>query len=185
MGSKKKKQQPVEHIRLSGRNIYTDKKGRVIFYDMITKKGYLVDKAHENSAIVFKNRWVLILFAAILFGATFFTWMQALIAWAVMMAVGEAVFRLNFLKKLEQVTDIDFDRRQTALQYIIENKSKGKIILLAVLYLLLAVLIILNAYTEEYDTKMWVLSGLVSLVGFYFSLLHIIAIFKLGTDKKK
>ena len=40
----KKKSKPVEKIRLSGRNIYTDKKGRVIFYDMITKKGYLVDK---------------------------------------------------------------------------------------------------------------------------------------------
>ena len=44
----KKKSKPVEKIRLSGRNIYTDKKGRVIFYDMITKKGYLVDKKHET-----------------------------------------------------------------------------------------------------------------------------------------
>lgn len=49
----KKKSKPVEKIRLSGRNIYTDKKGRVIFYDMITKKGYLVDKKHENSALFF------------------------------------------------------------------------------------------------------------------------------------
>lgn len=73
----KKKSKPVEKIRLSGRNIYTDKKGRVIFYDMITKKGYLVDKKHENSALFFKNRFVVLLFAAILFGATFLTWLQA------------------------------------------------------------------------------------------------------------
>ena len=53
----KKKSKPVEKIRLSGRNIYTDKKGRVIFYDMITKKGYLVDKKHENSALFFM--WIL------------------------------------------------------------------------------------------------------------------------------
>lgn len=52
----KKKSKPVEKIRLSGRNIYTDKKGRVIFYDMITKKGYLVDKKHENSALFFKKQ---------------------------------------------------------------------------------------------------------------------------------
>ena len=51
----KKKSKPVEKIRLSGRNIYTDKKGRVIFYDMITKKGYLVDKKHENSALFLKT----------------------------------------------------------------------------------------------------------------------------------
>ena len=93
----KKKSKPVEKIRLSGRNIYTDKKGRVIFYDMITKKGYLVDKKHENSALFFKNRFVVLLFAAILFGATFLTWLQAAVAWAVMMAIAEFAFRRGFL----------------------------------------------------------------------------------------
>ena len=107
----KKKSKPVEKIRLSGRNIYTDKKGRVIFYDMITKKGYLVDKKHENSALFFKNRFVVLLFAAILFGATFLTWLQAAVAWAVMMAIAEFAFRRGFLKKLEVVNDVDFERR--------------------------------------------------------------------------
>ena len=124
----KKKSKPVEKIRLSGRNIYTDKKGRVIFYDMITKKGYLVDKKHENSALFFKNRFVVLLFAAILFGATFLTWLQAAVAWAVMMAIAEFAFRRGFLKKLEVVNDVDFERRVSALQYIVENKAKGKVI---------------------------------------------------------
>lgn len=145
----KKKSKPVEKIRLSGRNIYTDKKGRVIFYDMITKKGYLVDKKHENSALFFKNRFVVLLFAAILFGATFLTWLQAAVAWAVMMAIAEFAFRRGFLKKLEVVNDVDFERRVSALQYIVENKAKGKVIVLIVLYLLLAVLVILNAYVES------------------------------------
>ena len=74
--SKKKGAKPVEKIRLSGRNIYTDKKGRVIFYDMLTKKGYLVDKSSENAAVFFKNRFVVILFAAILFGATFYQYFR-------------------------------------------------------------------------------------------------------------
>ena len=108
--SKKKTKKPVEKIRLSGRNIYTDKKGRTIFYDLVTKKGYLVDKASENSAVFYKNRLVIILFAAILFGATFLTKIQALIAWAVMMALAEFAFRKVFLKKLEPVTDVDFER---------------------------------------------------------------------------
>ena len=81
----KKKSQPVEKIRLSGRNIYTDKKGRVIYYDRITKKGYLVDKERENAAQFYKNRMVVILFAAILCGATFMTVTQAVIGWAVLM----------------------------------------------------------------------------------------------------
>ena len=161
----KKKSKPVEKIRLSGRNIYTDKKGRVIFYDMITKKGYLVDKKHENSALFFKNRFVVLLFAAILFGATFLTWLQAAVAWAVMMAIAEFAFRRGFLKKLEVVNDVDFERRVSALQYIVEN--------------LLAVLVILNAYVEKYSVGLCVLSGGIALVGVYFAILHIVALTKM------
>ena len=182
--SKKKKTQPVEKIRLSGRNIYTDKKGRVIFYDMLTKKGYLIDKKSENSAVFFKNRFVVILFAAILFGATFLSVMQAVVAWAVMMALAEFAFRMVFLKKLEPVTDVDFERRVSALQYIVENKEKSRVIVLIILYFLFAVLVILNAYTEDYSVKLWVFSGCLSVVGVYFGVLHIIALFKMK-DKKE
>ncbi len=183
--SKKKKTQPVEKIRLSGRNIYTDKKGRVIFYDMLTKKGYLIDKKSENSAVFFKNRFVVILFAAILFGATFLSVMQAVVAWAVMMALAEFAFRMVFLKKLEPVTDVDFERRVSALQYIVENKEKSRVIVLIILYFLFAVLVILNAYTEDYSVKLWVFSGCLSVVGVYFGVLHIIALFKMKDKKKK
>ena len=143
--SKKNKSKPVEKIRLSGRNIYTDKKGRTIYYDFVTRQGYLIEKKSENSAQFYKNRLVVILFAAILFAGTFLTWIQAIIAWAVMMAVAEVMFRRSFLKKLEKVTDVDFEKRVSALQYTVENKEKGRIILLAVLYFALAVLVVLNA----------------------------------------
>lgn len=177
--SKKKKTVPVEKIRLSGRNIYTDKKGRVIFYDMITKKGFLVDKKNENSALFFKNRFVVLLFAAILLGATLLTWIQAIIAWAVMTALAEFVFRKSFLKRLEPVNDIDFERRVSALQYIVENKDKGRVVVLAILYLVFAVLILLNAYTEQYGIGLWIFSGCLAVVGGYFGILHIIALTKM------
>lgn len=177
--SKKKKAAPVEKIHLSGRNIYTDKKGRVIFYDMLTKKGYLVGKQNENSALFFKNRFAVILFAAILLGGTLLSWLQAVIAWAVMMALAEFSFRMSFLKKLEPVTDVDFERRVSALQYIVENKEKGRVIALAVLYLLLAVLVVANAYVEKYSTGLCIFSGCIAVVGIYFGVLHIIALTKM------
>ena len=177
--SKKRSDRRVEKIRLSGRNIYTDRKGRTIYYDMVTKKGYLVDKANENSAVFYKNRFVIILFAALLFGATFITWTQALIAWAIMMALAEFAFRRVFLKKLNPVKDVDFEKRLSALRYIIENKQRGKVIILAFLYLLFAALVILNAYVEEYSGGLLVLSGCITLVGLYFGALHIIALTKM------
>lgn len=176
MSSRKKKAVPAEKIRLSGRNIYTDKKGRTIYYDFVTQKGYLVDKKSENSAVFYKNRIVVILFAAILFAATFLSVIQAVIAWAVMMALAEFAFRRSFLKKLEPVTDVDFERRVSALHYITENKEKGRVVVLAVLYLVFAVLVILNAYTEHYSTGLWIFSGCLALVGVYFGVLHIIAL---------
>lgn len=175
----KKRSKPVEKIRLSGRNIYTDKKGRVIFYDMITKKGYLVDKKSENSALFFKNRFVVLLFAAILFGATFLTWLQAAIAFAVMVAIAEFAFRRGFLKKLQVVDDVDFERRVSALQYIIENKEKGRVIALAILYFILAILVVLNAYVEKYSLGLCIFSGCIAVVGLYFGILHVVALTKM------
>ena len=183
--SKKNKSKPVEKIRLSGRNIYTDKKGRTIYYDFVTRQGYLIEKKSENSAQFYKNRLVVILFAAILFAGTFLTWIQAIIAWAVMMAVAEVMFRRSFLKKLEKVTDVDFEKRVSALQYTVENKEKGRIILLAVLYFALAVLVVLNAYMEKYSMGLMILSGGIALIGVYFGTLHLIAFIKMSGDKSK
>ena len=183
--SKKNKSKPVEKIRLSGRNIYTDKKGRTIYYDFVTKQGYLVEKNSENSAQFFKNRFVILLFAAILFGATFLTWVQAAIAWAVMMALAEILFRRSFLKKLEKVTDVDFERRVSALQYTMENKEKGRIVILTILYFALAVLVVLNAYMEKYSMGLMILSGGIALIGVYLGTLHLIAFIKMSGDKSK
>ena len=77
------------------------------------------------------------------------------------------------------VTDVDFERRVSALQYIVENKEKGRVIMLAVLYLLFAVLIVLNAYVEKYSIGLCIFSGCLALVGIYFGVLHIIALTKM------
>ena len=81
------KAQARESIRLSGRNIYTDKQGRTIYYDWVTKQGYLIEKKSEKAALFYKNRFAVILMAAILFGATFLTVIQAVIAGAVMLVL--------------------------------------------------------------------------------------------------
>ena len=67
--------------------------------------------------------------AAILFGATFLTVIQAVIAGAVMLVLAELTFRLSFLKKLEPVRDVDFEKRVYGLQYIVTEKSKGRVLM--------------------------------------------------------
>ena len=76
----------------------------------MTKQGYIVDKKHENQALFFKNRFAVILFAAILCAGTFLTWLQAAIVFAVAIVLAEVKFRKSFLKQLEVAQDIDFER---------------------------------------------------------------------------
>ena len=67
------KKQKIPNTQLSGRNIYTDKKKRVIYYDWLTKQGYLVEKKYEGPVMFYQNRIVIILFIAILCTGTFLT----------------------------------------------------------------------------------------------------------------
>ena len=60
------KKQQIPNTQLSGRNIYSDKKKRVIYYDSLTKQGYLIEKKNEGRILFFQNRLVIILFIAIL-----------------------------------------------------------------------------------------------------------------------
>lgn len=177
--------QAKESIRLSGRNIYKDKQNRVIYYDWVTKQGYLIEKKNESAALFYKNRIAVILMAAILFGATFLTVIQAVIAGAVMLALAELTFRLSFLKKLEPVQDVDFEKRVSGLQYIVNEKSKGRVLMLAVLYLLLAVLVILNAVDQGYGTGLLVFSGCIAAIGVYFSLLHFVGLAKISRNENR
>ena len=170
------KAQARESIRLSGRNIYTDKQGRTIYYDWVTKQGYLIEKKSEKAALFYKNRFAVILMAAILFGATFLTVIQAVIAGAVMLVLAELTFRLSFLKKLEPVRDVDFEKRVSGLQYIVTEKSKGRVLMLAVLYLLLAVLVVLNAFDQKYGSRVVIFGGCIAVIAVYFSMLHFVGL---------
>ena len=177
--SRSRKKTPHETIRLSGRNIYTDKRKRTIYYDWLTKQGYLVQKQHENRILFFKNRFVVILFAAILCAGTFLTWMQAILAGVITLVLVEVYFRLSYLKKMEVVQDVDFERRVSALKYIIDTKSRGKVMALAGLYLAFSVLIVLNAYLEQYSLGINVLSVALGILGLYCCILHLVALSKM------
>lgn len=179
MSRNKKKKTPHEVIRLSGRNVYTDRQKRTIYYDRLTKQGYYLHKEHEGKMQFFKNRFTIILFAAILCAGTFLTWTQAVLAGLITMTIVELYFRLSYLKKLEPATDIDFERRISAMDYILKNKNKGAVASLAVLYLVFAVLIMLNAYLEQYNIGLTLLSGFLGLVGLYYCILHVIAFTKM------
>lgn len=170
------KKQQIPNTQLSGRNIYTDKKKRVIYYDWLTKQGYLVEKEFEGPVLFYQNRVVIILFIAILCAGTFLTWQQATLAGIALLALVEIYYRRKLFRSLEVVTDVDFGRRLTPLQSIVARKSKEKVIALIVLWAAFAILFPLNAYMEQYSLPLMIFSVGLSIVGIYFCVLHIIAL---------
>ena len=170
------KKQQIPNTQLSGRNIYTDKKKRVIYYDWLTKQGYLVEKKFEGPVLFYQNRVVIILFIAILCAGTFLTWQQATLAGIALLAAVEIYYRRKLFRSLEVVTDVDFGRRLTPLQSIVERKNKEKVIALIVLWAAFAILFPLNAYMEQYSLPLMIFSVGLSIVGIYFCVLHIIAL---------
>ena len=74
------------------------------------------------------------------------------------------------------MTDVDFEKRVSPLQSILAHKSKERTLALAVLYALFAVLIVANAYLEQYSLGLMILSVGLGIVGLYFCILHVIAL---------
>ena len=67
MAQNKQKKVDKNSNNISGRNIYLDRQGQTVYYDSISKCGYIIDKKVEGKFFVYKNRFVLILMIMIFF----------------------------------------------------------------------------------------------------------------------
>ena len=164
---------------ISGRNIYLDRHGQTVYYDWLTKNGYLIDKKVEGKFYVYKNRLVLVLIIIILFSEYFPSWVHAVIAGIAIYLMAELLFRFRFLPSLSQTSKFNRENRQTLLRTIIDSKEPRKAILRAVLYLAFAVLIVVNAWMMEASIAVLVVSALLSVMACYCVIINLIALTKM------
>ena len=144
MAQNKQKKVDKKSNNISGRNIYLDRQGQTVYYDPISKCGYIIDKKVEGKFFVYKNRFVLILMIMILFSEYFPSWKEVVITGIAIYLLAEILFRFKFLRSLRQTTKFNREKRQTMLKSIIESKDTKKAILRIILYLAFAILVILN-----------------------------------------
>lgn len=164
---------------ITGRNIYLDNHGQTVFYDILTKKGYIIDSKVESKFYLLKNRFFLIAIAIILFGEYFSSWIQAALTGAVICILIELYFRFMFLKGLREAKKFDRGKRQTMLLATIESNEPKKALLRAVLYCAFAILIIANALMIKADIAIMVVSVLLCIVASYCAVINIIALVKM------
>ncbi len=174
MASKQK-----QKITLSGRNIYQDKRGRNVWYDFLTKKFLYIDESDENKLFIYKNRFAIVIFAAILgYEYIYATTVGVASAAIIGLIVFEIYYRLKIFSKMKEAKNITKKDNISHLETILNTKDKPKILMLLILYTLLAVLLVVNTFLEDYSTAINLICYLIAAGSSYFALMHAIALVK-------
>lgn len=168
---------------LAGSNLYLDIYGNTVYYNIFDKNGYIVSKEVEQKFRLFYYRYSIIIIVLILLGDYFKSLQNTLLVGVGAIALVEIYFRVIYLKKLKVLKNFKRDKKVSKLEVIAKSKEKEKIIMKACAYILLSILIVLNAIQEKFNIVFIVLSGVVAIYSIYSAVINILAINKMKKYK--
>lgn len=169
-----------KNIDLAGMNIYLNKYGNTVYYNIFDKKGYIVGHKIEQKFRLFYYRHFIIMALLVLLGDYFKTFENTLLIGAGLAVVVEVYFRKIFLKKLKYIDNFKRDKKVDKLQMIVENRNKESIIMKACAYVVLSILIVINAIQQNYNLAFVILSCVISMYAVYSAILSAIALKKIN-----
>ena len=170
-----------KNIDLAGMNIYLNTSGNTVYYNVFDKKGYIVSHKVEQKFRVFYYRHFLIIATLVLLGDYFKTFGNTLLVGCVAAIIAEVYFRNVFLKKLKSIKDFKRDRKVSKIENIIKNDEKEKVIMKSCAYVVLSVLIVINAIQQNYNLAFMTLSVLVAVYAVYSAIINGVAISKMNS----
>lgn len=160
---------------LSGSNIYLDRYGDTVYYNIFDKKGYLISEQVEQKFRIFYYRYSIIFIVMILLGDYFNSLQNTLLVGVGAIVLVELYFRKFFLSKLKVIKNFKRERKTSVLESIVNSKEKEKTIMKACAYPLLSILIIINAIQQDFNIIFLGLSTVVALYSFYMAIINITA----------
>ncbi|GAB6168841.1 hypothetical protein JCM1393_13010 [Clostridium carnis] len=164
---------------LAGNNIYLDVYGNKVYYNIFNKNGYVISKNNEQKFRVFYYRYSIIFMLLILLGDYFNTLQNTLIFGAGLIILSELYFRTFFLNKLKVIKNFKRDKKVSVLEQTIKSKEKEKTIMKACAYILLSVLIIINAIQQNFNIVFLIVSVLLSIFSLYSGIINMVAFIKM------
>lgn len=168
-----------EKAELRGFSIYQDKKGRTIYYDWISKNGYIIPESKYNSYTNYSIRLVISVLVGYL-SALFLDnnyLAGALIGLSTYIAY-TFVFHKRFLSTLSIIPNFKRPYRENYIDRNIKEMTKKRALSIIFVSLFLLVAIIANLLVNGYDIFILVLSIGLSLVAVGFMVVHIIILVK-------
>lgn len=175
-----------QNILLQGRNIYSDRQGRPVYYVKSKKRGYRISKAMEASFKTYYSRFILAIIVFIFFYIIF-----KLNIWISLAATLAAYLFMEyrFRKLLSNCTIIEnYEPHKETNSAISTTTPLSGLFLRFGLYLSAGILLIVNAYFSESVRQQTVLLGLslaVSMATIYFAIRYLMIIIKKLSMAKK
>lgn len=164
---------------VSGHNIYLDRYGDKVYYNTFDKNGYIVSKQMEQKFRLLYYRYSVICIVIILLGDYFYTWQNTLLVGIGVTVLVEIYFRIFFLKKLKVIKNFKRDHKTSLMESTINSKEKEKTIMKACAYVLLSILLIINAIQQNLNVIFLILSAIIAMYSFYIGVINTIAFSKM------
>ena len=168
---------------VSGFSIYQDKHGRDVYYDFITKNGYLILESNVTKFNFYQKRLIipLIAFALLLnyrIGNFHINLLTAGIVALIILAGFEFFFRFRFLRSLTTIPNFVPQRKISYFDQINEKNEKNVLLIKALLYILFGVLLAIYTYQQKMDTFETILMLIISLVIAIYGIIYLVALAK-------
>ena len=155
--------------KVTGFNIYKDKKKRDIYYDVLTKEGYIITKYEVNKLNFYQKRFII---PIIIFSLTYtidlfgfkFGIIGAGAAALLSFVCIEFFFRFRFLKSMSVVPNFVPDKQEDYFHQLANNAPLSNLIVKGLLYIALGVLLVIFGYQENFQVMEWFVCIIITIV---------------------
>ena len=171
--------------RLGGLHIYTDAKGRYVFYNVFNKTAYLLTATDDiRKYTIFQTRLAI----SILVGFVVLNFLDmpvlGVILAVAIYVVMTVIFYTKFIANLAVAKGFDIKSQDSFLMRYIGSMSNTRIIVGIVMLVALSVLVIVNVKISDFNQLTNILNYIISGIAAILAVILVVAyILKLRTEK--
>ena len=162
---------------INGLFIYHDPKKGCVYYDIVTKNGYVLSRSDYPSFGKFTTLKILSLASIYLFVQLFSVelWLAAVIGVGLFIAI-EVIFRKTFIYNMPVIENYKPIKKDRLYVSMAKNMGMIRLIITSVIAIITATLIIIYAEIEQYEGLNKIVTYIISLVIFTLFVNGIMAI---------
>lgn len=155
--------------KVTGFNIYKDKLNRDVYYDALTKEGYVIRPKDVGKLNFYKKRFII---PIIIFSLTYsfeimgfsFGVLGAAVAALLSYVLVEIVFRFKFLRSMITLPHFVPNKKEDYFHQLAASSPLSSLIIKGILYIVLGSLLIAFGMQEGFGTFEWIACVAITIV---------------------